>query len=172
MDILVFLLLASPGILGAAYLHDLASRGMWNMDPLLLCTRTQTALSLILNKIGSLCSCFCATVRLQCRLYMCLKICNRWRMYPYTAERRDVKCTLQCTMYIVHPLSTERFTKGRDFAPRGPRDCPRAEGCKIYAWGGCIFQCIPTRGHSLSSSIYGISISIWCLHQHPVTTSP
>ena len=37
----------------------------------------------------------------------------------------------------IHPL--------RQFAHRGPRDWPRAEGCKLPR--GRIFQFIPTRGH-------------------------
>ena len=39
----------------------------------------------------------------------------------------------------IHSPRPKRFPKGGDFAPRGPRDCPRAisraEGCKIPAWG-------------------------------------
>ena len=40
-------------------------------------------------------------------------------MNPYTAERRDVSENT--------PPRPKRFPKGGDFAPRGPRDCPRAK---------------------------------------------
>ena len=37
----------------------------------------------------------------------------------------------------IHPPRPKRFPEGGDFAPRGPRDCPRAisraKGCKIPA---------------------------------------
>ena len=47
----------------------------------------------------------------------------------------------------IHPPRPKRFPKGGDFAPRGPRDCPRAkpEG-NLEGRGGCIFRYIPTRG--------------------------
>ena len=51
-----------------------------------------------------------------------------------TLPRREIN-------WEILPPRTKRFPKSRDFAPRGPRDCPRAilraEGCKI-----------PTRGKS------------------------
>ena len=41
-------------------------------------------------------------------------------LYPYTAERRDV-------LGNTSPRPN-RFAEDGDFAPRGPRDCSRAEG--------------------------------------------
>ena len=64
-------------------------------------------------------------------------------MNPYTAERRDVSENT--------PPRPKRFPKGGDFAPRGPRDCPRAkpegnlEG-NLLGLGGCIFRYIPPLG--------------------------
>ena len=39
-------------------------------------------------------------------------------LYPYTAEGRDV-------LESIHPPRPKRFPKDGDFAPRGPRDCPK-----------------------------------------------
>ena len=44
-----------------------------------------------------------------------------WLLYPYTAQMRDV-------LGNTSP-KTERFPKGMDFAPRGPRAISRAEAC-------------------------------------------
>ena len=39
----------------------------------------------------------------------------------YTAERRDI------LGWEIHPPQTLRFPEGRDFSPRGPRDCTRVK---------------------------------------------
>ena len=52
-------------------------------------------------------------------------------MYPYTAERRDV---LENTLPEAQEIS--QGPRGAKFPPEG----------NLEGRGGCIFQCIPTRG--------------------------
>ena len=58
--------------------------------------------------------------------------------------------------WVIHPPRTRKYPKGGDFAPQGPRDCPRAisraEGYKILALGkslgprGMYFPIHPSSG--------------------------
>ena len=57
------------------------------------------------------------------------------RTYPYTAERRDV---LENTL----PEALE-IALGQSLGPRGAKSPPEGN---LEGGGGCIFQCIPTRG--------------------------
>ena len=76
-----------------------------------------------------------------------------FRLFPYTAERRDV---LENTL-----PEAQEISQGREFCTPRPKRLPEGEsrvqsrgprGAKspsegnLEGRGGCIFQCIPTRG--------------------------
>jgi len=97
------------------------------------------------------CSEFGFNIAILLRLF--LPYCSCKILYPYTAERRDV---LENTLPEAQEISQGRGfctprperlpegeARGQSRGPRGAKSPPEGN---LEGRGGCIFQCIPTRG--------------------------